>query len=214
MAGVELQVLDAKGKKVGTVAASEAVVAEAKRTDLLHEIVRWQRNKRRAGTHTVLTRAEARGGGAKPWKQKGTGRARAGSNTSPLWVGGGIAHGPKQRDYTFSTNRKMRRKALCAALSARVGEQKCLVVRDFGLTQIKTKEAATVLASLGITRGTRALVVLPADAEAAALSLRNIPGITVVSAEGLNVYDVLKAEYLLFSEPAFLSVHERLTSQQ
>jgi large subunit ribosomal protein L4 len=210
MAGVEIKVVDAKGAKVGTKTAAEAVVKAELRTDLLHEVVRWQRAKRRSGTHTVLTRAEARGGGAKPWKQKGTGRARAGSNTSPLWVGGGIAHGPKQRDYTFSLNRKMKRKALCAAISSRVEESKCLVVKDFGLAEGKTKQAAAALANLGIVRGAKALVVVPTAADAVLRSFRNLPGVRVVTADGVNVYDVLNAEFLVFEEAAFDAVHERL----
>ena len=210
MAGVELQVIDAKGSKVGTKTASEAVVASPTRKDLLHEVVRWQRAKKRAGSHTTLTRSEVRGGGAKPWRQKGTGRARAGSSSSPVWVGGGVAHGPKKRDYTFSVNKKTKKKALCSAISARVDEGKCLVIKDFGLSEIKTKEAAAVLAAIGIERGKRALVVLPADASVVSKSLRNLPRINVVSEGGINVYDILNAEYLVFAESSFDVVHERL----
>ena len=211
MAGVELQVIDAKGGKVGTKTASEVVVASPTRKDLLHEVVRWQRAKKRSGSHTTLTRSEVRGGGAKPWRQKGTGRARAGSSSSPIWVGGGVAHGPKRRDYTFSVNKKTKKKALCSAISARVDEGKCLVIKDFGLSEIKTKEAAAVLAAIGIERGKRALVVLPADASVVSKSLRNLPRVNVVSEGGINVYDILNAEYLVFAESSFDVVHERLS---
>ncbi|MCL4149738.1 UNVERIFIED_CONTAM: hypothetical protein GTU68_044821 [Idotea baltica] len=212
MAGVELQVIDAKGAKVGSKAAAAEVVSSPTRLDLLHEVVRWQRAKRRAGTHTTLTRSEVRGGGAKPWRQKGTGRARAGSSSSPVWVGGGVAHGPKQRDYTFRVNKKTKKKALCSAISARVEEGKCVVVKDFGLSEVKTKQAADVLAACGIERGVKALVVLPADSVVEAKSMRNLPRVKVISENGINVYDILNAEYLVFVESAFDVVHERLSN--
>lgn len=212
MAGVELQVIDAKGKKVGTKSASEQVVASETRLDLLHEVVRWQRAKKRAGSHSTLTRSQVRGGGAKPWRQKGTGRARAGSSSSPVWVGGGVAHGPKQRDYTYSLNKKTKKKALCSAISTRVGENKCLVVKDFGLSEVKTKQAAEVLAAIGIERAQKALVVLPVDASIEAKSMRNLPRVKVISENGINVYDILNAEYLVFVESAFDVVHERLSN--
>lgn len=210
MAGAKLSYFDASGKKLGTKKAAEEMFAAEVSPAVLHEVVRWQRNKQRKGTHTVLTRSEVRGGGAKPWRQKGTGRARAGSNSSPVWVGGGVAHGPKQRDYTFRLNSKLRRKAICGAMSARAAENKCLVVKEFGLSEPKSKEAAAVLASLGIERGRRALVVVSAEDEVSRKSLRNLPGVRVLSAEGLNVFDVLKCEYLVFTEAGLEGVQARM----
>ncbi|MCB0323496.1 MAG: 50S ribosomal protein L4 [Bdellovibrionales bacterium] len=210
MATAELKLFDSNGKEVGTKEVSADIFSCEVLPHLLHQVVRWQRAKRRAGTHTVLTRAEASGGGRKPWRQKGLGRARAGSNTSPIWVGGGVAHGPKQRDYSFSINRKERRRALCSAISQRAKEGNCFAVTDFGLGEVKTKAAHQVLQRLGIGAKDRAVVVAAEEDEHVTLSLRNIAGVTAMPAEGLNVYDVLNAKYLLLTEKGLAKVEERL----
>jgi len=178
---------------------------------ILHQVVRWQRAKSRAGTHTTLTRSAVSGGGAKPWRQKGTGRARAGSSSSPVWVGGGVAHGPKQRSYEFRLNKKERRQAICGALSQRRGEGRLMVIRDFGLSEIKTKAAVGVLRQgFGIEEGKKVLVVLPEGDEINTKSLRNISGVRILSTAGLNVYDVLNAEYVLMADDAIEPVQARL----
>ena len=210
MESAELKVFDSKGKQVGTKSASKAVFQAPISQAILHEVVRWQRAKKRAGTHAVKTRAEASGGGRKPWKQKGTGNARAGSNTSPLWVGGGIAHGPKPRSYEFSINRKQRRQAVCSALTARAQDEKCWVVKDFGFKEAKTKAASDFLAQIGIEKGSRVTVVVADDDRASKLSFRNLEKVRVLGASGINPYDVLHAEYVVLSEAALESVEARL----
>ena len=151
------------------------------------------------------------GGGAKPWKQKGTGRARAGSNTSPLWVGGGIAHGPKVRSYEFKLNKKVRRSAICGALSVRNAEDKVLFVNSFNLSTIKTKEAAKVLLNLGLQVGAKTLVVLSKDDSTTAKSLRNIERVKVTTVEALNVYDILNTEFVILAGDTASAVESRLT---
>lgn len=210
----ELRVLDAQGQDAGSRLVSSAVFCKAETPGLLHEMVRWQRASKRAGTHAVLTRAEASGGGTKPWKQKGTGRARSGSNTSPLWVGGGVAHGPKQRDYSFGMNRKQRKSALCQAISARNREGRLVVIDDFGLAGAKTKKALEVLRAVGVPKTAKALVVISKDDEVVAKSLRNVAGVKVLPTEGLNVYDVLNANFLLIAGAALSAVESRLTGNE
>lgn len=208
---VELEVLNAAGKKVSTQSVSEGFVVKP-HASLLHQVVRWQRARGRSGTHTVKTRAEARGGGIKPWKQKGTGRARAGSNTSPLWVGGGIAHGPKMRSYDFSINKKERKRALASAISQRKLEGRLKVVEAFGLNEISTKLAQSVLANIGIAQGKKVLVVCSPEDKTSILSLRNIPGVGLVSPDSLNVYDILNCEYLLITADVLMAVDSRLAA--
>lgn len=211
---VELSVVDASGKSVGKKSVSSEFAAEKITISLLHQVVRWQRAKRRAGTHSVKTRAEVAGGGVKPWKQKGTGRARAGSNTSPLWVGGGVAHGPKPRSYEFRLNKKEKRAALSCAVSQRRLEGRLIVVDSFGLSGIKTKAAKAVLSAVGVKNGAKTLVVVPSDDMVLEKSLRNLANVKVIQAGGLNVYDVLHSEFLVFVGEAVTSVDERLNGAQ
>ena len=207
---VELDLFDAKGKKVGKKKVPASIFEADVAGQLLHQVVRWQRAKKRAGTHSVLTRAEVRGGGRKPWLQKGLGRARAGTNSSPIWVGGGVAHGPKPRSYEFRLNKKERRAALCSAISVRKAEGKCLALKDFELAEIKSKQAQAVLENLGITRGVSAVVVASAEDANVSLSVRNLPRVKALPAQGLNVYDVLDAEYLVVTEKALEGITSRL----
>ncbi len=209
-AAIELAHFDSAGKKLGSKEADASLFAADVSTSILHDVVRWQRAKARSGTHTVKTRAEVKATGAKPWRQKGTGRARAGSFASPIWVGGGVAHGPKQRSYEFSLNGKLRKKALCSALTARASDEKCLVLKDFGLDKPKSQQAAAVLESIGVPRGRKALVVLGSDDEVSKKSLRNLPGISVLETDGLNVYAVLNSEFLIFTEAGLEGVQARL----
>ena len=213
MATAEIKLFDSNGKEVGTKSVPADVFAlEGEVDHLLHQVVRWQRAKKRAGTHNVLTRAQVSGGGKKPWKQKGLGRARAGSNTSPVWVGGGVAHGPKQRSYEFALNKKEKRKALCGAISKRVAEGACFAVTGFGLDEIKTKEAAQVLERLGVGSRERAVIVAEDGDSVTTMSLRNIAGITAIPAKGLNVYDILNAKYLVITEKGLDEVSQRLSA--
>lgn len=206
-----VKVLSSSGKEVGSRALPEKLFGGKPNRHLLHQVVRWQGAKARAGTHSVKTRAEMTGGGVKPWKQKGTGRARAGSNTSPLWVGGGVAHGPKPRSYSFRLNSRERRNALLSAVTVRSGEGRLIVVDDFDLKEPKTKQAAVVLARIGIPAGSKVLTVIPKGEAVLSKSLRNIKGVTVSSVEGLNVRDVLGSRFLVFVGSALESTVERLS---
>ena len=212
MSSTELKLFDFKGKEVGTKAVSENIFACEISEGLLHQVVRWQRAKRRAGTHSTKTRAQMSGGGRKPWRQKGLGRARSGSNTSSIWVGGGIAHGPKPRSYEFSINKKERKRALCSAISSRNLEGRCLALTEFGLNEIKTQKAVKVLEALGIKDGERAVIVATDDDTHVAKSLGNVSGVTTLPVAGLNVYDILNAKYLIVTEKALDGIEQRLSA--
>ena len=209
MESIELKVINSSGKKAGKKEVASFVFNESVPASLLHQVVRWQRACWRAGTHAVKTRAQMSGGGAKPWKQKGTGRARAGSNTSPLWVGGGVAHGPKPRKYDFKINKKDRKKALAGAIASRKNEERLIVLDSFGLSEVKTKKALEVLKSIGLANA-KVLVVLPEYDEAVFKSLRNVPGVKVIDAKAINVYDILSHEYLLVVAEAFAGIEVKI----
>jgi large subunit ribosomal protein L4 len=187
----------AAGADAGTVDLDETTFTTEPNVAVLHQVVTAQLAARRAGTHSTKTRAEVRGGGAKPWKQKGTGRARAGSTRSPIWVGGGIAHGPKPRDYSQRTNKKMIRLALRSALSDRYADDKVVVVDDWGFARPSTKAAKAALGALGIEG--KALVVLDRDDVNAHKSFRNLPEVSILAADQLNAYDVLANDYIVFT---------------
>lgn len=186
------------GASSGTVDLDEATFGVEPNMAVLHQVVNAQLAARRAGTHSTKTRAEVRGGGAKPWKQKGTGRARAGSIRSPIWVGGGVAHGPKPRSYAQRTNKKMIKLALRSALSDRAAEEKVVVVDEWGFEQPSTKSARAALDAIGID-GKVLLVVDRTDANAVK-SFRNLPDVFVLAADQLNAYDVLANDYIVFTK--------------
>jgi large subunit ribosomal protein L4 len=164
---------------------------------VMHQVVTAQLAARRAGTQSTKTRAEVRGGGRKPYKQKGTGNARVGSTRAPHWRGGGVTHAPKPRSYAQRTPKKMIRLALRSALSDRAAEGKVLVVDDWAFDTPSTKAAVAALAALGIDG--KALVVLTRDDVAAALSFRNLPDVQVIEVAELNAYDVLCNDWLVFT---------------
>ncbi|HMO18128.1 MAG TPA: 50S ribosomal protein L4 [Oligoflexia bacterium] len=196
---LEIKLFNEAGAEVGVRKLDQEIFGVRVRAGLLHEVVRWQRAKWRAGTHKTKTRAETSGGGKKPWKQKGMGKARSGSNTSAIWVGGGVAHGPKPRSYEFALNKKFKKKVLCGALSSRVKEGKCIALTGFGLKAPKTREAVTTLNAIGL-EGKKAIVVTGSDDVFATKSIRNIDRIKPLTAIGVNTYDVVNAEYVLFTE--------------
>lgn len=165
---------------------------------VMHQVVNAQLAAKRAGTHSTKTRSEVRGGGAKPWKQKGTGRARQGSTRAPHWIGGGVAHGPKPRDYSERTNKKMKRLALSSALSDRAAGEKVIVVKDWGFATPSTKAAITALIDLGVSG--RALIVTERNDELVWKSFRNIPEVQLIASDQLNTYDVLVNDYIVFAE--------------
>lgn len=193
----KIDVLDAAGKKTKKSAdLDDALFGIAPNTAVLHQVVTAQLAARRAGTQSTKTRAEVRGGGAKPWKQKGTGRARAGSTRSPQWTGGGVALGPKPRDYSQRTPKKMVRLALRSALSDRAADGKVKVV-DFGWDAPKTAQAVAALKDLGLDG--KVLVVLRAEDEAVWKSFRNLTDVHILTAGELNAYDILVADWVVFT---------------
>lgn len=203
----KIQVVDQNNTKVGDIELAPEVFEVEVRPEILNLVVRSQRAAMRQGTHATKTRGMKSGGGRKPWRQKGTGRARAGSNRSPLWRGGAILFGPQPRDYDFKVNKKVRKMALQMALSSRVSEDKLTVVKSIDLPEVKTKAFAEVAGKLGMTK---ALLVAKNADETLLLSARNMPHIKVIEADKLNVYDVLLYPELVMFEAAAQDVQERL----
>ncbi len=185
------------GSRKGEVDLDPATFAIEPNVGVMHQVVTAQLAAARAGSHSTLTRAEVRGGGRKPWRQKGTGRARAGSIRSPLWVGGGVAHGPKPRSYRQRVNKKVRKLALRSALSVRAADSRIKVVESFGWDEPKTKQAVAFLAAVGIDG--KALVVLAPGDTTAAKSFRNLPQVSVCPSNQLNTRDVLWADTVVFT---------------
>jgi len=202
-----VNVINTKNESVGQVDLNDTVFNLEVKEYILHDVVRMQRAARRAGTACTKTRVEVRGGGAKPWRQKGTGRARAGSRTSPIWRGGGVVFGPKPRDYSFKLNRKVKKLALSMAMSARLQEDNLIVLDGFTMEAIKTKDFVGVMKTLNIENG---LIVIDGDADNLKKSSRNVNGFKVLPSEGLNVYDVLLHKKLVLVKPVIESLEKRL----
>ena len=186
------------GGKAGTVELDDAVFGLEPNVSVMAQVVTAQLAARRAGTQSTKTRSEASGGGAKPWAQKGTGRARAGSSRSPIWRGGGVALGPKPRKYVQKTPKKMVRLALRSALSDRAADGNVFVVDSWAFEAPSTKDAKAALAAIGATG--RILVVLNADDGLAARSFRNLPEVQVILDRELNAYDVLVNDVVVFTQ--------------
>ena len=203
-----ISVRDWQGKESGTATLQLNVAKESSATDLLHRAVVRQLANARQGTASTLTRAEVAGGGRKPYKQKGTGRARQGSIRTPLRPGGGIVFGPKPRSYELAMNRKERRLALRTALMSRTDD--ILVVKGFGtgIDTPKTREITAALQRLGIETGTKVLLVLDGATEAVKLSVRNLEKVKLIAADQLNVFDLLNAGKLVVSEEALAKIQE------
>ncbi len=191
------EILSTSGEIAGVVALDDAVFGAEPNVPLMHQVVTAQLAARRAGTQSTKTRAEVAGGGAKPWKQKGTGRARAGSSRMPHWRGGGVALGPKPRSYVQRTPKKMVRLALYSALSDRAADGKVIVVEAWPFETPSTKAAVAALAAIKATG--KVLVVLGEDDGVAARSFRNLQGVQVISTRELNVYDVLVSDCVVFT---------------
>lgn len=202
-----VKVYDQNKKESGEITLASDVFEVEVRPEILNLVVRAQRAAKRAGTHAVKTRSIISGGGAKPWRQKGTGRARSGSNRSPIWRGGAVVFGPQPRDYSFKVNKKVRKLALKMALSSRLAEENLLVVKGIELPEVKTKHMVKVAGALGLGK---ALLVTPEMDDKLMLSARNIPGITVMTPEQLSVFEILKHSQLVFLEGAVEPVQERL----
>ncbi|MCH1512040.1 MAG: 50S ribosomal protein L4 [Acidimicrobiales bacterium] len=199
----KVDVLKVSGGKAGSVELDDHIFGIEPNVPVMHQVVNAQLATRRAGTHNTKTRAEVRGGGAKPWKQKGTGRARAGSSRIPQWRGGGVAMGPKPRDYSQKTPKKMKRLALYSALSDRALEDSVLVVENWNFEQPKTKEARDALEAIG-ANGKVLLVVDDANVNARK-SFRNLANAHVISPMQLNVFDVLVSDVVVFTKENLLS---------
>jgi len=206
---ITVPVVSQGGSKVGDVDVPAAVLAGPLRESLLHEVVRSQLASRRAGTAATKTRGFVSGGGKKPWRQKGTGRARAGSSRSPIWAGGGTIFGPQPRNYTYRLPKTARRAALRAAVGARHSTGKLLVVDGLQLPEAKTKRMVECLHGLGL-EGESVLVVLAHPDDAVQRAARNLPGVKVLLAGGLNVYDVLGHAALVMTREALERVVARL----
>ena len=203
MAKVALYNMD--GKECGQIELKDEIFNAEVNTVVMHEVVVAHLANRRQGTQSAKTRAEVRGGGRKPYRQKGTGRARLGSIRSQQWVGGGVVFAPKPRDYSKKVNKKVRRIALKSALTSRVQEDKMIVLENLNLEEIKTKAMVGVLNNFNVEK---ALVVLSEDNQNVILSARNIPNIKTVRADMLNVYDILKYETFVATKDAVATIEE------
>jgi large subunit ribosomal protein L4 len=203
-----VNIVNTKNESVGEFELNDEVFNREVKEHILHEVVRMQRAARRAGTACTKTRVEVRGGGRKPWRQKGTGRARAGTRTSPIWRGGGVTFGPKPRDFSFKLNRKVKKQAVSMALSARFQEGNLIVIDDFSMDQIKTKAFVDTMKVLNIENG---IIVSDAAQENLVKSSRNVNGYKVISSEGLNVYDILLHKKVILVQPVIESLEKRLT---
>jgi len=202
----KVAVYNIEGATVGELELNKDIFDVQINEALLHQVVRMQLANKRQGTQSALTRAEVRGGGAKPWRQKGTGRARHGSIRSPIWIKGGVVFAPKPRDYSFKMPKKMRRQALKSALTSKVKNDEILVLDSLELAQPKTKEMVKVLKNLGVNG--KALVVLPEKDEVVARASGNIQGIKLASVNTLNVYDILNYDKFIITQEAVQKVEE------
>ena len=202
-----VNIYDQEKKEVGKMDLAPEVFAVDIRPEILNLVVRAQRAAKRSGTHAVKGRSNIRGGGRKPWRQKGTGRARAGSVRSPLWTGGAVTFGPQPRDYSFKVNKKVRRLALKMALSSKLSEDNLMVIKSIDLPEIKTKLFAGVAEILGLRK---ALIISKDVDNNLVLSARNIPWVKVIDADKVNVYDVLRYPQLVILESAASDLQERL----
>jgi large subunit ribosomal protein L4 len=204
-----IDVVNQNGEKVDSVDLDEKIFNSEIRENLVQNVVVWQLAKRRAGTASTKTRSEVRGGGKKPWRQKGTGRARAGTNRSPIWTGGGTIFGPKPRSYEFSLNKKARKAALRSVLTAKLRDNHLTVVDKIELGAPKTRLFFETVKALGLENG-KTLFVIPEKDEILSRSSRNLYKVLVLPTDGINVYDLLRFENLVLLQGAIPKIHERL----
>ncbi|MBP7342545.1 MAG: 50S ribosomal protein L4 [Smithellaceae bacterium] len=200
-------VFDIEKKKVAEVELNDAVFGAEINEATIYEVVKMQLASRRSGTSATKARGEVSGGGKKPWRQKGTGRARAGTSRSPIWRGGGIVFGPQPRDYSYRIPKKVRKNALISALSLKVKEQKMTILRDFPMEKISTKAFQKVVALFGMKK---ALFVIDQDDAVLMKSSRNMKNVKMIRSEGINVYDVLNHEHLVLLEPSVKKIEGAL----
>ncbi len=205
---VECVVKNWEGQEAGTASLDLQVAKEESASHIVHRALVRQMNNARQGTVSTKTRAEVRGGGRKPWRQKGTGRARAGSNRSPLWRGGGVIFGPKPRDYSVKMNRKERRLALRTALQGRIDD--LVVVEGFEdkFSRPKTRDLLDAIARWGIDPNAKILLVIAERQELVYLSARNLENVKLITAVNLNIHDLLNADHLVITSPALEAIQE------
>ena len=197
---------DITGSQIGDIELSDDIFGVEVNTHVMYEAVKNYLANQRQGTQSAKTRADVRGGGRKPWRQKGTGRARQGSIRSPQWKGGGVVFAPKPRDYSYKLPKKIKRLALKSALSSKVQDQEIIVVDSLGLDRPKTKDMVKVLSNL--KAGKKTLVVIPERDEAVILAARNIPGVKTAYVNTINVYDILNCDSFLITKDAVNKVDE------
>ncbi len=200
-----VSVYNMEGNEVDKMELNDSIFAVPVNENLVHKSVVLYLANQRQGTQSAKTRGEVRGGGRKPWRQKGTGRARQGSIRSPQWKGGGVVFAPKPRDYSFKMNKKEKVVALKSALSSRVGEEKFVVLDQLSFDEIKTKRMVSVLNNLKLAK---ALVVVGEGSENVALSARNIPKVRTIPVSNINVYDILKYETVVITKEAVAKIEE------
>jgi len=201
----KIDVLDVKGNVVGDIELSEGIFGIEPNEHVVHEVVVALLANRRQGTRSALTRSEVRGGGRKPWRQKGTGRARAGTIRSPLWKGGGVIFAPKSRDYSKKVNKKVKALAMKSVFSAKAQDNELRVLNQLVMDAPKTKEMIAVLNNINAQK---ALIVLPDNNEAIIRSANNIPKVATTTVNELNVYDMLKYDVLIMTQEALQKIEE------
>jgi len=202
----KVDVYNLQKEKVAETEIADSVFNAEVKEHLVRDVVVWQLAKRRQGTVAVKNRSRVKGGGAKPWRQKGTGRARAGTSRSPIWRGGGVIFGPQQRDYNYRLPKQIRRQALISVLTQKFQEGKLLIFQDFNLESIKTKQVVDLLKRFDVNKA----VLVAEDNQELLLSTRNIPGALAVNQNGVNVYDLLKYDYLMLSDASLKKIEGAL----
>jgi large subunit ribosomal protein L4 len=202
----EIAVLDRNGKEVEKLNLSEAVFGVEPNVSVMHDMVKNYLANQRQGTQSALTRSEVSGGGKKPWRQKGTGRARQGSTRAPQWTHGGVVFAPKPRDYSYKLNKKVRRLAMKSAFSSKVRDNEMIVLDAFGMEEFKTKTVAAMLEAIGAAG--KVLLVLPENDKKVVVSARNIPGVKTALVNTLNVYDILNADKFVVIKDAVAQIEE------
>jgi large subunit ribosomal protein L4 len=210
---VNYNVVNKDGKQIGKVELDARVFGAPAQPHLVQEVVRWQLNSRRSGSHSTLHRGDIKGGKKKPYKQKGTGRARAGSTVSPLMVGGAQVHGPKPRDYSFRMPRRVRLQALCSALSSKVTDQTLVVLDKCDWSTGKTKDAAKVSGALGMKCCDKALWLVGEGEDNLTRSVRNLANAKTLELSAVNVYDVLRNGKLIVSQKTLKTLEQELVKR-
>jgi len=200
-------VFDIEKKKVFQVDLNDAVFGAEVNDAIIYDVVKMQLASRRSGTASTKTRSDVRGGGKKPWRQKGTGRARAGTTRSPIWRGGGIVFGPHPRDYSYSIPKKIRKKAVISALSMKFKDNKMLILKDFPMEKISTRVFKNVVDLFSLKK---ALFVLDENNEVLLKSSRNMKNVKMIRSEGINVYDILNHDHLILLEPSVKKIEGAL----